>query len=265
MPTIQEIAAEMGVDLSTVKPEFVTRISGLVTDADKQFQSATQLKEASEANLRQVQQEQDEINRYIEQYGASEQTNAALRANYAAMEAQLKSLKEQGIPVEIPAAPAAPTTKQPTTPAFNPDQFADRMGSVLSQSIDASNKHLALYGKPMPDSLETLAAEAKQARKTVGQHAAEKYDFSGEEKRKSEAAAKAHDEAVAAAAVKKYQEDHPNVAGNPFQARGESSSFPQILKPREAKDQRAFANLSPREKIAQSVARSREAIAANQA
>lgn len=263
--TIEELATDLGIDLATANPESVTKVRTYFAEAATQYRTATELKEASEANLRKVQEEQDAINTYIEQYGASEQTNAALRANYAAMEAQLKSLKEQGIPVEIPTAPVSPAAKLPVANTFDPDKFADRMGSVVSQSIDASNKYLALFGKPMPDGLEMLAAEARQARKSVGQYAAEKYDFAGEEKRKADVAAKAHDESVGAAAVKKYQEDHPNTAGNPFMNPGSESRHPQILKPRDAKDARSFANLSPREKIAQSVARSREAIAANQA
>lgn len=265
MPTIAELATELGLDVSAFKPEAVAKWNGYLTDADTQYQSAKQLQADSESNLRRVQQEQDEINRYIEQYGASEQTNAALRANNAAMEAQLQSLKGQGIAVEIPTSVPTQNNNKPAKNEFDADQFRNQVGSTMADGFNLVNKYQALYGKPLTDDINTLATEAKNARKPLYQYAAEKYDFAGEEKRKSDAAAKAHDESIAAAAVKKYQEDNPNNAGNPFQAQGGESRHPQILKPRDAKDLRSFANLSPREKIAQSVARSREALAANQA
>lgn len=265
MPTIAELATELGLDVSTFKPDAVAKWNGYLTDADTQYQTAKQLQVASEANLRKVQEEQDAINTYIDQYGTSETTNAALRANNAAMEATLKSLKEQGIAVDLPTPVAQPTNNKPVANAFDADKFRTQVGSTMAQGFNLNNKFQTLFGKPLPDDIEVLASEAQSARKPLYQYAAEKYDFAGEEKRKSEAASKAHDESVAAAAVNKYKEENPNTSGNPFQTPGGDSRYPQILKPRDAKDLKSFANLSPREKIAQSVARSREAISANQA
>jgi len=261
MPTILELATELGIDPATLKPEAVTKWNKHLADADTQYASAAQLKKDAEANLASVQAEKSEIDAYIRQYGESTQTIAALQANNASMEASLKALKDAGMNVTIPTAPAIPAKK---ADVFDPEQFAGRMGSLMAQSVDASNKYMALYGKPLPDGLETLAREATQARKEVGQYAAEKYDFAGEEKRKSEAAQKTRDAEIAAKAVADYKEKNPVVEGNPFQRPGVDSRYSQVFKPREAADLRKFGNMSARDKVASSVARVREALTANQ-
>jgi hypothetical protein len=266
LPTIAELATELGLDIATLKPEAVTKWNGYLTDADAQYKTAKELKEASEGNLRQVQVEQAEINKYIEQYGASETTRAALEANLAAYKAVVDNLKTQGINVDVPALTTVPAAGNPTKPAsvFDENKFRGQVSNVLSQSINLNNRYQTLYGKPLPDDIDALADQASKAGKQLFQYAAEKYDFAGEEKRKSEATSKAHDEKIAADAVKKYQDEHPNVAGNPFMNGGSDSRSPQILKRHDTKDLREFANLSPREKIARSLTNSRELLAANQ-
>jgi hypothetical protein len=264
MPTIAELATELGLDASTFKPEAVAKWNTYFTDADAQYKTAKELKDASEHNLRQVTQEQNAINEYIEQYGASETATAALRANNAAMEAQLKALKEQGIAVTVPD-PIAPTN--PTKPAnvFDENKFRGQVSNVLSQSINLNNRYQTLYGKPLPDDIDALADQASKAGKQLFQYAAEKYDFAGEEKRKSDATKKAEIDAAVAAGVKKYQDEHPNVAGNPFMNGGGDSRNPQILRRgHDSKDLKEYANLTPREKIARSISNSRELLAANQ-
>lgn len=266
MPSIAELATELGLDVATFKPEAVAKWNGYLTDADAQYKTAKELKEASEGNLRQVQQEQTEINKYIEQYGASETTRAALEANLAAYKAVVENLKTQGINVDVPALTTIPAAGNPTKPTttFDAKEFSGRMGNLVAQITNLSNKHLALYGKPFPDDVDQLGAKAQAAGKSLYDYAAEKYDFAGEEKRKSEAASKAHDEKIAADAVKKYQDANPNVAGNPFMNGGGDSRSPQILKRHDTKDLREYANLSPREKIARSVSNSTVLLAANQ-
>lgn len=266
MPTIAELATELGLDIATLKPEAVTKWNGYFTDADTQYKTAKELKDASEQNLRQVAHEQTEINKYIEQYGTSETTRAALEANLAAYKAVVDNLKTQGINVDVPALTTIPPVGNSTKPAttFDENKFRGQVSNVLSQSINLNNKYQTLYGKPLPDDIDVLADQASKAGKPLFQYAAEKYDFAGEEKRKSDAASKAHDEKIADAAVKKYKEDNPNTAGNPFMNGGGDSRSPQILKRHDNTNLREYSNLSPREKIARSISNSRELIAANQ-
>lgn len=267
--TVEELATELGIDIATAKPEGLTKVRGFLGDVDRKYSEAQTLAETAQANLRKVQEEQDEINRYIAQYGESETTNAALRANYAAMEAQLKTLREQGIDVKLPdALPAnrpAANGNPPANNGFDAGKFASNMGSLVNQGFKVANKYLALTGNPMPDDIEDLMGKASAAGKSLYDYAAEKYDFAGIERRKAEDAQKKHDDEVAAKAVREYQEKHPNAGANPLVNGGVESQFPQILKPRETKDFSEFARMSPRQKVAASVARTREQlVAANQ-
>jgi hypothetical protein len=262
MPTIQELATEFGLDLTGAKPEFFAKANGYFSDAEKQYSTANQLKTEAEANLRRVQDERADIDKYIADYGANEQTIAALQANNAAMAASLTTLKNQGLNVDIPNAPAV--QQKAGKPEFDAAQFENRVGSVLAQGFNLNNKYQRLYGQPLPDDIDALANEAQQARKPLMEYAAQKYDFAGVEKRKTEAAQSTRDAQIAADAVKKYQEQHPVTNENPFQSRGIDSRHSQIFKPREAKDLRQFAGMTAREKIAASVARTRELATANQ-
>jgi hypothetical protein len=266
MPTIAELATELGLDASTFKPEAVAKWNGFLTDAETQYKTAKELKDASEQNLRQVAQEQTAINAYIEQYGASETTRAALEANLAAYKAVVDNLKTQGINVDVPALTTIPAAGNPTKPTnvFDENKFRGQVSNVLAQSINLNNKYQTLYGKPLPDDIDALADQASKAGKQLFQYAAEKYDFAGEEKRKADAATEAERAKWKAEGAKEYAEKNPNTAGNPFMNGGGDSRNPQILKRHDSKDLREYANLTPREKIARSIANSRELLAANQ-
>lgn len=261
--TLEELAKETGVDLAVLAPTFISKANEFLTAADAQYKTAKELKEAAETNLRKVQEEQDAINAQIAAFGSSEQTTLALQANYAAMEAQLKSLKEQGIQVNIPEPlKAAPTTQQP---AFDPQKFRNDSNLALLRGLDITNEFQRIFNKPLPVSLESLAQEAAAARQPFNRDfVAKKYDFAGEQKRQADEAAKKHDEEIAAAAVKKFQEEHPRTDANPMLRGGVESQASKIIKPRDAKDQRSYAGMPELNRIANSVARTRAAIAANQ-
>ena len=259
MPTVAELAAELGIDAASLKPEVVTKWNGYLTDADKKYTDSTALAAQAQANLTRVQEEQDAINKHIEQYGENESSNAALRANYAAMEAQLKTLKESGMNVNLPAAlPAATTAKGPAS--FDADKFRGAVSSTIADITDLNNRHLLLTGQPMPDRSERIAEEARKAGKSLYDYGAQKYDFAGIELRKNQEKAAAHDAEVAAKAVKEFREKNPNMTGNPDAMAGAESRFGSIAGPRKTVDIGKFANMSPREKIAASVRASREAI-----
>jgi hypothetical protein len=266
MPSVADLAKEMGIDLATVDHRFVVKLDEHYQGSQNAYSAAERLKKDAEANLVKVQQEQQEINGYIERYGATEAAMAALKANNAAMEASLKTLKSQGFNVDIPAAPVVPGSPAigGNAPGFDPDKFSSRVGNIMAESFNANNRYMALFGKPIPDDMDNLAGEAARARMSLSQFVAQKYDFAGEERKRSEATAKAHDEEVAAKAVKKFQEEHPVTAGNPELTNGVPSRNFTMYKPRDNAEMKSFAGLSARDKIAQSVSRTRQLLTANQ-
>jgi hypothetical protein len=257
--TIDDLASELGIDAATLKPDARAKWNGYLTEADTKYQQATTAQKDAEAKLKQVIEEQKVIDQNISSFGMTEANVIALRANNAAMEATLKTLKSQGLDVNIPEAPAAPKQDQ-----FDPTKFQQDVNQSLILGFDMNNRYQRLYGTAMPDDLSVLLREATQARQPLQQYVAAKYDFAGREKSQREEAQKKHDDGIRAAAVKEYQEAHPVTQGNPELQRGVSSRHPQLAKPREGADGKTFANLPARQKIAQSVGRTRQALAANQ-
>lgn len=268
MPTVEELAADMGIDLATAKPEGVTKFRTFVADTNKQYTDAKALAAQAEANLAAVQKEQDEINTYIAQYGTSEEARAATEANLAAYKAAVENLKAKGITVDVPelkVTPAAGGGTPSGKATFDPDKFRGQVGSTIADLTDLNNKHIALTGQPLPDRSNTLAEEARKAGQSLYEYGAKKYDFAGKEKAKADAAQAAHDAEVAAKAVADWKAKNPNVSGDPNQRGGVESANPFIKREKvEGANLREFSNMNPRQKIAASVARSREAIAAAQ-
>jgi hypothetical protein len=255
--TLDALASELGIDPATLtaKADVVAKWNGYLTEADSKYSQATAAQKAAEEQLAAVKREQAAIDERIGSFNVTETEVIQLRANYAALEAQAKALKEQGLNINIPEAPKAPVKAE-----FNPDAFRQDVNASLIVGFNLNNKFQRVFGKPLPDDIDVLAREASARRIPLMDWADQKYGFAAEEKRQSELAAKKHDEEIAAAAVKKYQEEHPATAGNPDLARGVTSRHPQLVKPREAGDFKQFANLSARQKIAASVARTRAAL-----
>ena len=256
--TLQDLASQLGIEVSTLKPEGVTYLNNYVSEAETKLSNATQAQKDAETKLEAVKNEQRVIDENIASFGMTEANVAALKANNAAMEASLKALKEQGFDVKIPEAPKANATKT----EFDPNGFRADVNRTLIEGFNVNNRYQRLFGKALPDDVDALAREASQARMPFSQYVAQKYDFAGEEKRQQDAATKAHDEQIAASAIKKYQEEHPVTSGNPDLQRGVASRHPLIARPQTG-DQKQFANLSARQKIAQSVGRTAAALASN--
>jgi hypothetical protein len=256
--TLDVLAQELGIDPATLtaKGDVVAKWNGYLSEADTKYTSATAAQRDAEAKLVAVQNEQEVIEKSIADFGMTEASIAALRANNAAMEASLKVLKEQGFDVKIPEAPVAPISK---TNEFDPNAFRNDVNSTLVQGFNVMNRYQRLFGQPMPDDIDALAREAGQARKPFQQYVSEKYDFGGQEKKiQAETLAKQQAE-WGAQAVAKYKEENPITAGNPEFARGRSSQHPQVVRER-PEAAKGFANLSTREKIAQSVSRTRQVL-----
>jgi hypothetical protein len=259
--SLADLAKELGIEETTLssKPEVVSKWNGYLNEADTKYQSASRAQQEAESRLAQIESEQTAINEQIEKFGYTEATVTALRANNAAMEASLKAFKEQGFDVKLPdpintTTPAAPKNQ------FDAEQFRGDVNASLVHGFNVMNKYQRLYGEAIPDDIDALAREATAARKPFAQYAAEKYDFAGQEKKLNEETQKKHDEEIRTAAIREYQEKHPVTQGNPELQRGAPSRYSQVARPREGQDLKTFGNLSARQKIAQSVGKTRAAL-----
>lgn len=255
--TLQDLASELGIDVSTLKPEVATKWNGYLSEADTKYAAATAAQKEADEKLAQLKIENDAINDQIAKFGMTENTVNALRANYAAMEAQLKALKEAGMDVKVPDALPAPAAPDPN------EQFRNNVTrgfAQMGEAVKLINRYQQVFSKPLPDDLDALASEASARKMSLMAYAEQKYNFAAEQQRIAAEQQKKHDDEVAAAAIKKYQEEHPVTQGNPEFARGVPSRHPQLVKPREATESKSFANLPMRQKIAQSVARTRAAL-----
>lgn len=255
---LSDLATELGIDPATLaaKGEVVAKWNGYLSEADTKYTQATAAQRAAEEKLEAVQREQQAIDANIASFGMTEANVIALRANNAAMEATLKSLKEGGLDVNIPAMPAAAT---PTPGVFDPAKFQQDVNATLVAGFNANNRYQRLYGKALPDDVDVLAREAAAARQPFDVYVAQKYDFKGEETRQTAAAQTKRDEEIRSAAVKEYQEKNPVTAGHHELQRGVASRHPQLAAQRQPTD-KGFANMSTRQKIAQSVGRTQQVL-----
>ena len=257
--TLDVLANELGIDPSTLasKSDVVAKWNGYLSEADTKYTSATAAQRDAESKLEAVQNEQRVIDDNIAKFGMTEANVIALQANNAALRASLEELKKQGMNVEIPALPNSPAN--PAKPEFDPTKFQQDVNQSLILGFDMNNRYQRLYGAAMPDDLATLLRESQQARKPLQTYVAEKYDFAGREKSQRDEAQAKHDASVAEKAVNEWREKNPVTSGHPDLARGVASRHPQVVRERPAAD-KSFANLSTREKIAQSVSRTRQVL-----
>jgi hypothetical protein len=90
--------------------------------------------------------------------------------------------------------------------------------SAITNATDTILEYQRLYGAPMPDSMATLAQEAREKRLSVPALAAQKYNFEGKRAEIVAAKQKEHDDKIRAEATaeteKKYAErmgSNPNL------------------------------------------------------
>src|SRR5271170_5929078 len=143
--SLDVLAQELGIPLETLqaKPEVTAKWNGYLNEASTQYTQATAAQKDAEAKLAAVENEQRVINDQIASFGMTEANVAALRANNAAMEASLKTLKEQGFAVNIPEAPVV---TQPKTNEFDPNAFRNDVNSTLAQGFNVMNRYQRLFG-----------------------------------------------------------------------------------------------------------------------
>lgn len=258
--TLDTLAAELGIDPTTLaaKGDVVAKWNGYLSEADNKYQTATKTQKDALETLEQAKRDQQAINEQIEKFGATEATVAEYRANNAALTAALEEVKKQGFNVTMPNLP---TPKANTADPMQELRDRQNLGfQQMGQAMRVQAKFQQIFGKPFADDPIKLVDDAIAARLPVEEYAERKYKFTEESARIATETRQKEVQAGIDAGIKKYKEDNPSTAGNPAFQRGTASRHPQIFKPRDAADGRKFANLPPKERIAQSVARVRASI-----
>lgn len=259
MPTLAELANELGIDpaVLSAKGDVVTKWNGYLSGADTKYQDATRAQKEAVDKLEQAKREQQVINEQIAKFGMDEARMIELETAIAVRDAALAKVKASGLNVDMSGFPP-PTASTPPDPTKALTDKVTQGFSLYAQALKTQNTYQNIFGKPFSDDIEALSNEAQQNRMSLFDYAAKKYDFTGEQSKRQKAAQEAHDADVSAKAVSKYREDHPEI---PLGQRGVASRHPQIVKPRDAQTDKTFRNLPAKERIAQSVARSRAALA----
>jgi hypothetical protein len=115
-------------------------------------------------------------------------------------------------PVFTPSAvvpPAVDPNKTPGTPTFvDPNEVYKRVDKGVYTIQDIGWKYQQLYGTPIPVSPSELIAQADAIKLSPMEYAARTFKFAEKEQAAREAAAKAHDDQIAAAAVATKEEAH---------------------------------------------------------
>ncbi len=250
-------AQEFGIDPATLqsKPEVFKKWNGYLTEADGKYATATRAQKDAEAALAAVKEEQRTIDERIASFQLTEAEVMKLKANYAALEAQAKTLKAEGLDLNIPDPVK---TNEPA--AFDPNTFRQDVNSTLVTGFNVMNKYQRIYGKALPDDIDALAREAAAHRMPFADYAAKKYDFAGEEARQATAKTAAREAEIKAQAVKEYQEAHPEVRGNHELMSPGTSRFPELAKRPSPQKHENYGG-TPAQRIARSVKRSIEGLA----
>jgi len=209
--------------IAGLPPEVVTALTGYVSQADTTLQTASQKETAAAEALRQAGLEKADVQKYVEEYGTSLSKNASVEAENKALKTYLETLKAQGFEIELPKVTPEVKPVVPGSPAIGANavdegKILGKVGSVMSQWLDANNEHIRLYGTPIPDASTDIAAQAASARKPIGEFLAEKYKFVETRKRKEAAAY----EARVAADAKKIVDEHDRKAA---EARGSNPNL----------------------------------------
>ena len=259
MPTVQEILKSAGVadDVAAGLPkEVLAAFNGITADADTKLSTAAQKAAQAEEARRQAELEKQEIETYVSKYETSLNEQGSLKAKYDATVAYLESLKTQGFDVKLPGGDAG-DGKKPIVPgspaiggnAVDEGKILGRVGSVMSQWLDANNEHLRLYGTPIPDPSTAIGEEAARARKPVGEYLAEKYKFAEKrrEKEKSDYEARVKADAAVIVAEERRKDAEKN-GSNPNLRAGESSRASIVPKIKSEEFHKGDGNVPVRER-----------------
>lgn len=261
MATVEEILKSAGVadDVAAGLPkEVLAAFNGITTEAATKLSAAAQESHKAEEARRQAELEREEIENYVSKYETSLNQQGSLKAKYDASVAYLKSLKAQGFDVEIPDEAAAggdgKKAAVPGSPAIGGNavdegRILGKVGSVMSQWLDANNEHIRLYGVPIPDSSTEIGTEAARARKPVGEYLAEKYKFADKRKEKQDSEYQARvDRDVKAKVDEERRKDAEKNGSNPNLRAGEASRASIVPKIKSEEFHKGDGNVPVRER-----------------
>jgi hypothetical protein len=140
-------------------------------------------------------------------------TDAAAEAAW--YKTQHSSLKDLGfVPADAPVFTPAPLpvvdpNKTPGTPTFTINEVRDQLGNSLGTVANIQWEYRNLYGREMPISPTELLRQAEANKyKDPATYANSIFKFSEKREEIRQAEAKAHDDAIAAAAVAAKDESH---------------------------------------------------------
>jgi hypothetical protein len=260
MPTVAELLKSAGVAddvVAGLPKEVASTLEGYISQADSKLSTAAQEAQKAEESRRQAELERKEIDTYVKTYETSLNAQGSLKAKYDANVAYLKSLKAQGFDVDVPDDEPVDPAKRSVVPgspaiggnAVDEGKILGRVGSVMSQWLDANNEHIRLYGVPIPDPSTSIADEAARARKPVGEYIADKYKFRERQGAKEK---EVYDARVAADVKAKVDEERRKDAerngSNPNLRGGESSRSSFVPKIKGEEFHKADGNMPVRER-----------------
>jgi hypothetical protein len=242
--TIAEIAAELGLDPATLKPEVVAKVNSYFSEAEAMRASGEKALQDSQALERVIDQN-------IAQFGSIDAANMQLSAQLAAIKAAQEDLERNGVKLDL----KLPKGPNPVDPVKQLQDMITGGFSNMAQAMEVNNQYLALNGKPMPDSPSLLADEAVRNRMTVAQWADQKYGLTKKQQEVQQAQRQKEMDDYAAKQLQTYKDAHPNNAGHPELNGGFPSNYPAVAAPRDNKTVGEFARLSTREKIVSAMQR----------
>lgn len=251
--TVEELLADLGVTVDPAKADAVKTWNGKLAAAETEAQTKLA---ASEKALKDAQDLQRVIDDNIRQSGMTETNIAQLQANNAALQAALttrdaaiEAIKKQGFTgLNIPDLPT-PKVDAPPDPLKVLEGKLNTLASNMSAALRVQTRYASIYEKPMPIDPDTLASEAIAAHMPIEQYAEQKFQFSSEQKKRSDAAEAKRMADAKAKWEEEYKAAHPVTAGNPELGMGVQSNHPNIPAPRDSKSVKEFAGLSPMQKI----------------
>lgn len=274
MPTLDEVLKAAGVKdevISGLPKELTTALTGYVAQAETKLTAAQQAEADAAEKLRVAQLTDDEVKEYVEKYGASLNEIVALKAERDAYKTAVESVKKDGINIDLKLPTSTTEPVVPGSPArganavtFDPEKFAGQVGSTMAAFLDANNEHIRLFGTPIPDSAETLAQEARNARKPLNVYAAERYKFADAKKARETADfQKKVDEAAQAKIADKERELAEKYGSNPGLRSGESSRASLMPKIKSDDFHKSDGNKPRRERLGSMLDKIHQEIAAN--
>jgi hypothetical protein len=256
---VEEILAALGVEVDPAKASVVQEWNGKLSASENEAQ--TRLSEA-QSKVQEAEALQRVIDDNIRTAGLTETNIAQLRANNASLSAAnaqlitaVESIKSQGFDgITIPDLPK--TNVQPSSDPMKElkETLMNGFGQI-GQTINEMNRYQRVFGTAIPEDPATIADRAAKNRQSVHDYVEQTYKVSAKEYEIAQAKVQKEKDDYASQKIEAYKAEHPVTAGHPELGPGVPSNYPNIPKPRDVKDVRAFSQLSPMQKIQDAKAR----------